>query len=90
MATLTNGRKHLEDKANGTYANATLGKDETELRLEKAIFGDAAGFLDSLTRPGSPGRSDLILRGDGDVGDGDEDGDEGSDENLSDVPDEDV
>jgi len=35
-----------------------LEKDETELRLEKALFGDEAGFLDALrSRDAEDGRS---------------------------------
>lgn len=60
-------------------------KDETELRLEKALFGDTAGFLDSLSaaRYGE-GKALKLYDSESD------DNAANSDENLSDVPDEDV
>ena len=60
-------------------------KDETELRLEKALFGDTAGFLDSLSAARYGEGKALQLydsHSDDEVVSNDED--------LSDVPDEDV
>lgn len=60
-------------------------KDETELRLEKALFGDTAGFLDSLSAARYGEGKALKLY------DSESDEDAGSnEEDLGDVPDEDV
>lgn len=64
-----------------------LEKDDTERQLERLLFGDEAGFLDALKEPAISRETALErLR---------EQDDEGSekeieDENLEDVPDEDV
>lgn len=66
-----------------------LEKDETELRLEKALFGDDAGFLDSLQPRETP--NDLSLARTKRPEDEDAEGDEDDDnEGLSDVVDEEV
>ena len=39
----------LSDSYSGFESRDSLEKDETELELEKAVFGDAAGFQDGLT-----------------------------------------
>lgn len=60
-------------------------KDDTELRLEKALFGDTAGFLDSLSaaRYGE-GKALKLYSSESD------DNAASNDEDLSDVPDENV
>ena len=63
-----------------------LEKDDTELRLEKALFGDEAGFLDSLTAGRSDADNSLQLYGGGDRIHSDAE----EAEDLADVPDEDV
>lgn len=62
-----------------------IAKDETELRLEKALFGDTAGFLDSLSavRYGE-GKALRLYNSESDDNAG------SNDEDLGDVPDEDV
>ena len=72
-------------------ATETLEKDDTELRLERAVFGDNAGFLQSLTRHVAGDDRALLHRGrdksdESDYGDGAD----GEDEDLGDVADEDV
>lgn len=37
-----------ESESSRAYADEVLEKDETEQKLEKLIFGDEVGFLDSL------------------------------------------
>ncbi|KIV82156.1 hypothetical protein PV11_04284 [Exophiala sideris] len=66
-----------------------LEKDAIELRLEKALFGDDAGFLDSLNRSHTrEEESDTLIRHD--IA-GDEDDDGGEDQGqLSDVADDDL
>jgi len=71
----------------GSKGTDTLEKDDVELRLEKALFGDDAGFLESLKRQDVAHDKALVhLRDDASEGSEAEDGDGG----LSDVPDEDV
>ena len=67
-------------------ATDVLEKDDIELRLEKALFGDDAGFLDALTTH----RADYakVLQRVGSASDGSQG--EDSDEELADVPDEDL
>lgn len=61
-------------------------KDDTEIRLEKALFGDEAGFLDSLSAAKyGEGKALQLYTSDSEV---DAAGQE--DEDLADVPDEDV
>jgi U3 small nucleolar RNA-associated protein 18 len=60
-------------------------KDETELRLEKALFGDEAGFLESLTSRQDEDRALQRLRRASDDGSDDEE-----EEDLAEVPDEDL
>ena len=43
--------------------NEALPKDDVELRLEKALFGDDAGFLESLKRPQGAEDRSLARRG---------------------------
>lgn len=64
----------------------TPEKDDVELRLEKALFGDDAGFLDSLSAAKHSEGKALAIYG------SDEGSDAASDgaEDLGDVPDEDV
>lgn len=64
-----------------------LEKDEVELRLEKALFGDDAGFLESLKR-NEAGRAQALIQ----YRDPEKGGpsDEEEDGGLSDVADEDV
>jgi hypothetical protein len=85
MEAHTRIRKQSVKKSNVTD---TLEKDEIELRLEKALFGDDAGFLESLKRQDVAHDKALIrIRDDASEGsEVEEDGEEG----LSDVPDEDV
>lgn len=63
-----------------------LEKDDTEILLEKALFGDAAGFLDSLSaaRYGQGKELQTYVSG-SDASEAD-----GEEEDLADVPDEDV
>lgn len=64
-----------------------LEKDETELRLEKMLFGDEAGFMDSLKAP-VLGRSLTLVHG---HQDSDEDMvDAADEEDIEEVPDEEV
>ena len=70
-----------------TVASDVLEKDDTELRLEKALFGDDAGFLKSLIAQ-RWGEDRELQR----VGSGSEptSGIEAEEEDLADVPDEDL
>jgi hypothetical protein len=61
-------------------------KDDVELRLEKALFGDDAGFLDSLSAAKYGEGKELDLYD----SDNDHDGDADGDLDLADVADEDV
>lgn len=69
-----------------SHATDILEKDETELRLERALFGDEAGFLESLTTARHDENRALQVYG----SDSDAAGDDSTSENLEDVPDEDV
>lgn len=84
MEAPTRLRKQSEKKSKVTD---NLEKDDVELRLEKALFGDDAGFLESLKRQDVAHDKALVrIREDASEGSEVEDGEEG----LSDVPDEDV
>lgn len=84
MEAPTRIRKQSEKKSKVTD---TLEKDEIELRLEKALFGDNAGFLESLKRQDVGQDKALVrIRDDASEDSDVEDGEEG----LSDVADEDV
>ena len=63
-----------------------IEKDDTELRLEKALFGDSAGFLDSLSAARYGEGKALQLYG----SDSENDTAGDDDEDLADVADEDV
>ena len=63
-----------------------LPKDDVELRLEKALFGDDAGFLESLTRDAAHDDRALTRR----KKDGVEELEDDVDGGISDVADEDV
>jgi len=64
-----------------------LEKDDTERQLEKILFGDRAGFLDSLNRSAQDDNKALTrVPGEGDSKDGEGDDDEG----MEDVADEDL
>ena len=69
-------------------ATDVLEKDETELRLERALFGDDAGFLSSLTTQRWGEGGVLQRTGSGSDQSSEEDGEEAED--LADVPDEDL
>ena len=69
-------------------ATDILEKDETELRLERALFGDDAGFLSSLTTQRWGEGGVLRTTGTGSDQTSEEDGEEAED--LADVPDEDL
>ena len=69
-------------------ATEILEKDDVELRLEKALFGDDAGFLESLTKREVGNTRGLIRRTSNGSAESDQDNEEG--DRLSDVPDEDV
>lgn len=72
-----------------TEAQPELEKDETELRLEKVLFGDDAGFLESLKAPRDSGKSlRRLSHGSGSVDSAEEEDAEEYD--LEDVPDEDL
>ncbi len=62
-----------------------LPKDDIELRLEKALFGDDAGFLESLKA--TQVQEDRSLSR---IRDEDDEGEEAFDEGLTGVADEDV
>lgn len=62
-------------------------KDETEMRLEKMLFGDEAGFLSSLAAPTS--RTETALARVLDDGEKD-DAVSQEDQDMDDVPDEEV
>jgi len=64
--------------------SAVVEKDETERRLEKLLFGDEAGFLDSLQNSTASGKH-ALLRVSSKESDEDAEGD-----GLNDVADEDV
>ncbi|EXJ93225.1 hypothetical protein A1O3_01782 [Capronia epimyces CBS 606.96] len=66
-----------------------LEKDEVELRLEKAVFGDDAGFLESLHRHEQEDTA-LIRRDEYNFKDQSASDAENDDEGLSDVADEDL
>lgn len=69
---------------------ALLEKDATELALEKALFGDQTGFLDSINNAASTERQ-LILQSSesqGDIADSDED--EEDDQGMAGVPDDEL
>ncbi|KEF54439.1 uncharacterized protein A1O9_09606 [Exophiala aquamarina CBS 119918] len=84
MQAPTRIKKQSEKKSKVTD---NLEKDEVELRLEKALFGDDAGFLESLKRQDvTHDRSLVHLKDDASEDSEVEDGDGG----LSDVPDEDL
>ncbi|KIW30013.1 uncharacterized protein PV07_05793 [Cladophialophora immunda] len=64
-----------------------LEKDETELRLEKALFGDDVGFLESLKRDQIQDDRSLVRRKHGKDDESEEDDADGG---LSDVADDDL
>jgi hypothetical protein len=77
----------IKERDQKTLPTDVLEKDEVELRLEKALFGDDAGFLKSLTREQPPEAGQLSRREDTDFeGFGAED----DQDELDDVADEDV
>jgi hypothetical protein len=77
----------IKEQDQKTLPTDVLEKDEVELRLEKALFGDDAGFLESLTREQPHEAGQLRRREDTDFeGFGTED----DQEELDDVADEDV
>lgn len=83
----SNAPTRLRAKLADSAATTVREKDDTELRLEKALFGDDAGFLDALTSSRrDDGRSLQRIRRDSDEGSVQE----VEDENLADVPDEDL
>ncbi|KPI39947.1 putative U3 small nucleolar RNA-associated protein 18 [Cyphellophora attinorum] len=63
-----------------------LEKDDTELRLENALFGDEAGFLDSISAAKYNEGKELQTYG----GDSEDDVVSDDDEDLAEVPDEDL
>lgn len=65
-------------------------KDEVELRLEKAVFGDDAGFLESLQRHDSAANKALTRLDERESEPEDSEDIEDGDGGLSDVADEDV
>lgn len=65
-------------------------KDEVELRLEKAVFGDDAGFLESLQKHELQDGRALTRYEQHDLGEHSSDGADDVDEGLSDVADEEV
>ncbi|KAH0841518.1 putative U3 small nucleolar RNA-associated protein [Fonsecaea pedrosoi] len=71
----------------GKSSTEVLEKDDTELRLEKALFGDDAGFLNSLTRDQIEEDRSLVPRKHGKDDESDEDDADGG---LSHVADEDL
>ncbi|OAL31691.1 hypothetical protein AYO20_08084 [Fonsecaea nubica] len=71
----------------GKSATEVLEKDDTELRLEKALFGDDAGFLNSLTRDQIEEDRSLVPRKHGKDDESEEDDADGG---LSHVADEDL
>ncbi|KIW80335.1 hypothetical protein Z517_06950 [Fonsecaea pedrosoi CBS 271.37] len=71
----------------GKSATEVLEKDDTELRLEKALFGDHAGFLNSLTRDQIEEDRSLVPRKHGKDDESEEDDADGG---LSHVADEDL
>ncbi|KAK5239701.1 U3 snoRNP protein, partial [Exophiala xenobiotica] len=77
----------IKERGQKTLPADVLEKDEVELRLEKALFGDDAGFLKSLTRE-QPHEAGQLSRGEdtGFEGFGTED----DQEELDDVADEDL
>ncbi len=77
----------IKERGQKTHPTDVLEKDEVELRLEKALFGDGAGFLESLTREQPHEAGPLSRREDIDV---EELGAEDDQEGLDDVADEDV
>ncbi|EXJ76199.1 uncharacterized protein A1O5_00707 [Cladophialophora psammophila CBS 110553] len=79
--------KRLKKRAEGQSPTEVLEKDDTELRLEKALFGDDAGFLKSLKRDQTHEDRSLMRR---EHGNADEFVEEGADGGLSDVADEDL
>jgi hypothetical protein len=81
------GPSHAPTRRRRSRPTEVLEKDDTELRLEKALFGDDAGFLKSLsTARGSLGKELLVYAS----ADDDESAPSEGDEDLGDVPDEDV
>ncbi|KIW99038.1 uncharacterized protein Z519_00701 [Cladophialophora bantiana CBS 173.52] len=79
--------KRLKKRAEGQSPAEVLEKDDTELRLEKALFGDDAGFLKSLRRDLPQEDLSLVRR---EHGNADEFQEDGADGGLSDVADEDL
>lgn len=77
-------------KQSGKKAKDTqiLEKDDVELRLETALFGDDAGFLESLKRVDDTEHRSLVHARDNESEEPDAEG--GDDSRLSDVADEDV
>ena len=75
------------DTKTDTIVTDIPGKDDTELRLEKALFGDDAGFLKSLTTQRWGEDGDLQRTSHGSEPGSD---DEGKEEDLAGVPDEDL
>ncbi|KAK5206160.1 U3 snoRNP protein [Exophiala xenobiotica] len=77
----------IKERGQKTLPTDVLEKDEVELRLEKALFGDDAGFLKSLTREHPHAAGQLSRREDTDF---EEFGTEDDQEELDDVADEDL
>ena len=75
-------------KSKRRVATDALEKDETELRLEKALFGDDAGFLQALKTPTAAAGEYALQR----IrhGSNEESVLDGENEELGDVPDEDL
>lgn len=76
--------KTLDGDSDPSDDEEPIGKDETEERLEKLIFGDEAGFLDSL-RTHDTGKELLRISGSESEASG-----QAEDQELADVADEDV
>lgn len=85
MEAPTRIRKQPGKKAKDTQI---LEKDDVELRLETALFGDDAGFLESLKRVDDTEHRSLVRARDNESEESDAEG--GEDSRLSDVADEDV
>ncbi|OAP61919.1 hypothetical protein AYL99_04122 [Fonsecaea erecta] len=79
--------KRLKKGAEVKIQAEVLEKDETELRLEKALFGDEAGFLESLKRDQVQDDRSLVRRKRGKDDQSEEDEADGG---LSDVADGDL
>ncbi|KIX92993.1 uncharacterized protein Z520_11266 [Fonsecaea multimorphosa CBS 102226] len=80
--------KRLKRGDEGYSPTEVLEKDETELRLEKALFGDDAGFLESLKRDQLQEDRSLVRRKHGKDDESEED--EAADGGLSEVADGDL